>query len=117
MEEEAITIESLVENAEIYTKTSVDLFKLEAIDKSADMLSSLVSTLIITFVVLCIALMVNIGAAVWLGELVGSSYCGFFIVAAFYIIVAIVLYTFRVSLLKTPFSNTFITHIRKEKNI
>lgn len=117
MEEGAALIESLAEKAEAYTKSTVDLFKLKAIDKSAHLVSSVMSALIITIVVLCVTMMVNIGAALWIGELIGSSFCGFFIVAAFYILVAIILGVFRKSILQTPFSNCIITYIRKEINI
>jgi len=117
MEERATLIESLAEKAEAYTKSTVDLFKLKAIDKSAHVFSSIVSALIITIVVLCVGTMVNIGVALWIGELIGSSFCGFFIVAAFYIILAIVLVVFKKAILKTPMSNSIITYIRKELNI
>ncbi len=117
MEEKATLLESLVESAEVYTKSSIDLFKLIAIDKSANMLSSVVSTLIISMAVLCITMMVNIGAALWIGKLIGSSICGFFIVAAFYTILVIVLVAFKKQLLKNPLSNCIISFIRKEKNI
>lgn len=117
MEEKATLIESLVDRAEVYTKSSVDLLKLKAIDKSAKVLSSVFSTFIITIAVLCIILMINIGAALWIGKLIDSSFCGFFIVAAFYTFVTIILCTFRKTILKRPFSNRFITHIRKDLNI
>jgi len=115
MEEKATLIESLVERAEVYIKTSIDLFKLKAIDKSADILTSLISTLIIVIAVLSITMMVNIGAALWIGKLVGSSICGFFIVAAFYTIIAIILCAFKKQLLKTPIRNSIIKHIHNEK--
>ena len=106
--EEATLIETLVERAEVYTKSSIDLFKLKAIDKSADIMSAIVSTLIISVVVLIITIMVNIGAALWIGKLVESSYYGFFIVAAFYSLVAIIFCVFRKQLLNTPLSNSVI---------
>jgi len=117
MEEKVTLIESLVEKAENYADSSIDLLKLKAIDKSSDMVSSLVSTLIIAAVVLCITFMVNIGAALWIGELIGNAYYGFFIVAFFYILVVIVLCIFKSELLKMPLRNSIITHIREEKNI
>ena len=115
MEEKATTLESLAESAELYTKSSIDLFKLVAIDKSANMLSSLGSTLIISMGVFCITMMVNIGAALWIGKLIGSSIGGFFIVAAFYTIVVIVLVVFKKQLLKNPLGNCIVALIRQEK--
>lgn len=117
MEEKATLIESLIESAGVYTKSNIDLLKLIAIDKSANMLSSAAATLIISMAVLCITMMVNIGAALWIGKVIGSSIYGFFIVAAFYAFVVIVLMVFKKQLLKNPLCNCIIALIRKEKNI
>ena len=116
MEEKATLIESLFEKAETYAKTNIDLFKLKAIDKSADVISSLVEKLAIIIVVLIIVLLVNIGLALWIGELVGKSYFGFFIVAAFYVLVLLILLFNSGSILKAPINNSIILQMIKEKN-
>lgn len=116
MEEKATLIESLFEKAETYAKTNIDLFKLKAIDKSADVISSLVEKLAIIIVVLIIVLLVNIGLALWIGELVGKSYYGFFIVAAFYVLVLLILLFNSGSILKAPINNSIILQMIKEKN-
>jgi len=117
MEEKATLIESFVEGAEEYTKSSIDLLKLKAIDKSSDIISSVLTTLLISIAILCIPVMVNIGAALWIGKLFDNTFYGFFIVAAFYTVVAIFLFIFRKQLLKTPLRNIIIKFIRKEKKI
>lgn len=117
MEAKATIIGSLFEKTEDYAKTSIDLIKLQALDKSANAVSSAVSVFVILISTLCVITMVNIGAALWIGKLIGSYYSGFFIVAIFYAVVSLVLYIFKDSIIKTPISNLFITHIRKEKHI
>ena len=57
MEDKATLIESLFEKAEEYAKTNFDLFKLKAIDKSADVVSSIVAKLAIIIVVLVSAVL------------------------------------------------------------
>lgn len=116
MEEKATVIETLFEKAETYAKTNLDLFRLKAIDKSADVISSIVAKLAIIIVVLLIVLLVNIGLALWIGELVGKSYYGFFIVAAFYVLVALILYYNSGVILKAPVNNSIILQMIKEKN-
>lgn len=116
MEEKATILESLVDTVVVYTKSSIDLLKLLAIDKSANMLSSVISTIIISIAVLCLTMMLNIGAALWIGKLIGSSIGGFFIVAGFYTVVVTVLVAFKKQLLNTPLSNSIISFLRK-KNI
>jgi ABC-type transport system involved in cytochrome bd biosynthesis fused ATPase/permease subunit len=55
------------------------------------------------------ALVLNIGIALWLGELLGKNYYGFFIVAVFYLLSAIVLHFFLHNWIKKPVSNLIIT--------
>ncbi len=116
MEEKATLIESLFEKAETYAKTNIDILKLKAIDKSADVISSIAAKLAIIVVVLLIALMINIGLALWIGELVGKTYYGFFIVAAFYVLVVLILYYKSGVILKAPVNDSIILQMTKEKN-
>ena len=51
MNENATPIEILFEKAEEYSKTTIELFKLNAIDKSAEVVSSLAVRLVIFIVV------------------------------------------------------------------
>ena len=115
MEKEATPIESLFEKAGVYAKTNIDLFKLRAIDKSADVVSSLASRLAFIAIGTIVFILVNIGVALWLGELIGKTYFGFFVVASFYALVALLLYGFRERWIKTPVSDTIILQMLKEK--
>ncbi len=115
MDNNATTIEMLFEKAENYTRTSAELLKLNAIDKSADVLSSLLSRLAIITVVALFTLLLNIGVALWLGEILGKSYYGFFIVSGFYLIIAAVLSIFSRPWIKIPVSNFIITKMLKKR--
>lgn len=116
MEQKATLIESLFEKAEAYVKTNLDLFKLKAINKSADVASSIISKLVLFIAVLLIIISLNIGFALWIGELVGKSYYGFFIVAAFYVVVALVLH-FIPGLIKAPVNDSIILKmLNNQKN-
>ena len=108
MSNNATAIETLFEKAGDYGKVSMELFKLQAIDKSAEVLSALASKLIVTIVVALFTLCLNIGLALWIGELLGKMYYGFFIVAGFYAIVATLFYVFRRQWIKDPVSTTII---------
>ncbi|MFV8376137.1 hypothetical protein ACNQGC_12530 [Flavobacterium sp. GSP11] len=109
------SIETLFERAEDYTRTSAELVKLNAIDKSADVLSSLLSRLTVAIVAVMFVLLINIGLSLWLGEIIGKPYWGFFIVASVYLVVSIILYIFKDQWIKTPISNFIITKLLKKK--
>ncbi len=108
MSNNATAIETLFEKAGDYGKVSMELFKLQAIDKSAEVLSALASKLVVTIVVALFTLSVNIGLALWIGELLGKVYYGFFIVAGFYAVIATLCYIFRRQWIKDPVSTTII---------
>ena len=116
MEEKATLIESLFEKAEAYAKINLDLFKLKAINNSADVVSTIVSKLAVIIAVLLIILLASIGLSIWIGVLVGNSYYGFFIVAAFYVLVALILH-YVPGLVKSPVNNSIILKmLNKEKD-
>ena len=112
--EEKSTIESLFERSEAYVKTNLDLFKLKAIDKSADVVSTVLSKLVFYVVVLLILISLNTGLALWIGELLGKLYYGFFIVAAFYVLVALLLH-FMPGLIKSPVNSSLISNMLNNK--
>jgi len=110
----ATPIETLFEKAESYSKTSLELLTLKAIDKSADVGSSLGVQVVILTVIAVFTVATNIGVALWLGELLGKSYYGFFAVAAFYLFAAVALFRFRNEWIKIPMSNSIIRSMMKK---
>ena len=115
MEKRATLIESLFEKAEAYAKTNLVLFKLNAIDKSADIFSTIVSKLAVIIAVLLIIFLASIGLSLWIGELVGKVYYGFLIVAGFYVLVALILH-YKPGIIKSPVNDSIITKMLNNKN-
>ncbi len=111
MDEQTGLIESLIEKGEQYGKTTLELLKLKTLDKSADVASNLVSWLIVLIFAVLFFLILNIGVALWLGELLGKSYYGFFIVAGFYALLALIFGIFRKQLIKDPVNNSIIEQV------
>ncbi|MCX6257430.1 MAG: hypothetical protein NTW49_05980 [Bacteroidia bacterium] len=102
------SIESLYERAADYGKTSYELLKLKALDKTSDAVSSIVPH---TFVIILIAtfmLFLNLGLAFLLGEILGRIYFGFFVVAGFYGITGIIIHFFMHKWIKKHFRDYFI---------
>ena len=114
MENKATTIEMLFEKAEDYTRTTVDLVKLTAVDKTADVMSSMLSRLAVSIVFVMFVLLVNIGLSFWIGELLGKTYLGFFAVSIFYLVISIVLNIFKDEWIKMPVSNFIIIKMLKK---
>lgn len=104
-------IESLFERAKDYAETRGDLFKLKAIRKTAEVGSSIISKVIIGSLFSIFLLMFNFGVGFWLGEVLGSSYLGFFALAGFYLIVGIIVYANRKKILRSPIADSIIKKI------
>ncbi len=109
--EDQTLIETLLEKGEQYGKTTIELLKLKTLDKSADVASTMISwTIVIVFAVLFFLIM-NIGIALWIGELLGKSYYGFFAVSGFYALLGIVFAIFRKQFVKNPINNSIINQV------
>lgn len=106
-------IEELVGRTETYSKTTFQLAKLQSLEATTTVATSLVARLSVIAVFTLFVLVLNIGIALWLGELLGKSYYGFFIVAAFYLIAGVVLHFFLLRWIKKPMSDLIISQALK----
>lgn len=113
MDEQSNVFESLLERAEEYTKTSIELFKLKSVDKISEVVSTSASRTIACVFFLLFFLFGSVGLALWLGEILGKSWYGFFAVAAFYGIVWVVLYFFMHNWLKKIIGDNIIEQLLK----
>ncbi|HMU09646.1 MAG TPA: hypothetical protein PKC54_06545 [Ferruginibacter sp.] len=91
METRTNLLEPLLEKAEAYSKTSFEVMKLKAVDKTADILSTLASRGLLTVIVCFFAFTLNIAVGLWLGELLGRAYYGFLIITCCYALAGVVL--------------------------
>lgn len=108
MENETNSIETLLKKTGDYLEAKVELMKLKAVDKATAVTSSMLSSVILIVIVFLMLTTLNIGIAVWLGDLLGEVYYGFFLVSAFYLLVAVLLYLFRSKWMKKPFRDILV---------
>ena len=111
MEDEETLIEPLFEKAEQYCNTSYELGKLKTVDKVANLSSTFVSRGFSVIIFLLFLSAANVGIALWLGDLLGKSYYGFFCVAGFYAIFGSALHIFIRNWIKKWISNSIITNM------
>ena len=101
-------IGTLMENIGDYIETRIELMKLKAIDKVSGIISSLVSVLLISIMLIFAIAILNIGLAIWIGNLLGGVAYGFFAVGGFYLLIALLLIAFKSKWLKAPIANSII---------
>jgi fatty acid desaturase len=113
MDDNTKLLESLLERASEYGKASFELVKLKTLDKTTDVVSSLVPQSVVIALIASFMLFLNLGIALWLGDLLGKTFWGFFVVAAFYIFAAIVIHFFMHNWFKKLVGNYIIKRVLK----
>jgi hypothetical protein len=113
MEENTKSLESLFDRATEYAKTSLELIKLKTLDKTADVVSSAIPHSVVFILASSFMLFVNLGLAFWLGEILGNTFFGFFVIAAFYGIAGLVIHIFMHKWMKKRIYNYFIKQLLK----
>jgi hypothetical protein len=113
MEDKAMIIEELLEKVTEYGKTEYELIKLKAVDKTSDVVSTAVPYIIVIVLASIFMLFINLGIAFWLGGILSNIYYGFFVVAAFYGMTALVLRLFMHRWLKKHVGNCIVRKVLK----
>ena len=113
MEEQQVDIDNLLSDAGDYIETRTTLWKLKAIESLSDVSGELVSGMGMIVISSFVIIIFSIGIALLVGDWVGKSYYGFFIVGGIYTIIGLILYARRGQWLKEPFSNMLIRKILK----
>lgn len=101
-------IEVIVESINKYVKTNYELIKLETIDKTSTISSSLFSNLLIGLVGFLLLFFISLGASFYISFRIGDNYSGFIIVAGFYFILGCILFIGRKSLIEKPLRDKII---------
>lgn len=107
------SIQSLLDRAKDYADTRIELMKLKAIDKSADVVSSAASGLVTAVVFIFFFITLNLGLGFLLGELLGKVYYGFFVLAAIYFITGLLFKAYGKKWIKDPVSDKLIKKLFK----
>lgn len=111
METPASAMESLFERVEAFGKTTIELSKLKAVEVTSNVVASLISRIAVLLVAALFIGVLSIGLALMIGDMMGKTYYGFFIIAAFYLLLGIVLHTSLHKWIKNPIGNSIISQL------
>ena len=106
-----IKVEQLVGNLKEYAETRFDIAVLNTQDKVTDVLSTIASMAVVGLFAMLIILFSSVGLAWYIGQLLHNPSLGFFCLAGFYLIVAIVFYMNRDAWIKLPVINSLLKKI------
>jgi hypothetical protein len=108
MEDTVKMFESLFERVVDYSKTSYELAKLKTLDKASDVVSSFVPHAIALILLATFMLFLNLGIALWIGDILENAFYGFFIIAGFYLLIGLIVHFFLNKWLKKRIYNYII---------
>ena len=104
-------LDELLEKAEEYTEEKIQLFKLKTAKQTVNIASGIAYTLLFWGIVAIALLLINIGIAIWVGQLLSSNFAGFLILSAVYLIVALIIKAFRKPVIENSVKNNIIQKI------
>ncbi len=111
MENKPTNVEELFQKLKDYADTRLDLLKLKSINRVSGFVSSIFTLVVLVLILFAVLFCISIGLALVIGAWVGQAYWGFFIGAALYLIIGLVLYSARDKIIKTPVSNKLIKEL------
>jgi hypothetical protein len=115
MDTPEMILEKMIEQGQSYSSTSIQLAKLKSLEKATQLSTALISGVSVLILLALFAIVLTIGIALWLGELLGHIYYGFFTVALAYLVLGIVFHFLLYSWIKKPVSNLLINQILNSK--
>lgn len=101
-------IETLFSKSVEYAETSINLFKLKAIQKSSHVSTSIIWRLVVILLTMSALLFLNIGISFWIGDILGKTYYGFFIIGTIYLLTGLIIYLFREKWIKVPLGDLIV---------
>lgn len=105
----------MFQHAKEYVDVRIELFKLEAVERNARIISSAIAAVIISLAAIFAAMFLSIAAAFWLGTICGAAYLGFLIIGGLYFLIAILVYFNHSKWIKSRIQNIIIHQYFKDK--
>ncbi|ERM81571.1 hypothetical protein P872_09805 [Rhodonellum psychrophilum GCM71 = DSM 17998] len=105
------SIDALYERIETFGKTTLELSKLKTVAITSKIMTTLVARMGLMLMVSMFLLVSSVGLSLYLGDLLGKLYYGFFVVGAFYFLISIIFYFFLHKWVEKPVSNLLISQI------
>jgi uncharacterized membrane protein YdbT with pleckstrin-like domain len=114
IEERKEILEELFERVEKYIHINIELYKLRAAEVVAEVISSTIANVLIALFAIIFFLMLNVGAAIWLGGVLGSPFAGYFLLSGVYFVVLVILWILRKNLFKNSIAGSITKKFVKD---
>src|SRR4051812_39494519 len=99
---------SLKDNVRDYVETQLDIIKLQAINKGSAAASGVIVGIAVAFLSIFILMFLSFSAAYAISAATEKPYLGFLLVAAFYIVLAVLVIALKDKLITMPLINSLL---------
>lgn len=113
--EEEFDHQKLIDKITEYVNVRKDLVLLKSVDKGSQIFANLIGGVLIFLFAALAFVFGSFALSFYLSEILGNSYIGFLIVAGFYLLIAIILYSIKDNYLEKKFMNVIIAKFFKDK--
>jgi len=101
-------LEEITDSIKEYLLLNLEILKLEATERISQIGASLTAVLLVSVSVFMFVFMLSIGLGFYISAMLGNAYSGFAIIAAFYFVLAILLFIGRKKLIEKPLRDKII---------
>jgi hypothetical protein len=108
-------IKKIFDLVKVYLDLQVGYVKLNVAEYLIRFFSSLVLWLVLFWILFFVVVFGSFAFAYWFGELTGRWSLGFLIIAGCYILLAILIYSFRRSIIVRPFTRLILSQMDLDK--
>lgn len=112
-EEEEQQVNILFSKFTAYLDTRLQIMKLKGVQKGASAGSALIAKSVLAALIFFFVTVLNIGIGLWIGDLLGHTYLGFFVLAGFYGLCILLYLGMQEKVVKTPIENSIIRQMTK----
>ena len=100
--------DELVNDIKEYINVKLDAFKLTVAEKISRIAAVIIAGAVVAVAVLFFVIFISIAVAYFLGDWIGSTGMGFLIVAAFYLLIGIIIWSAKGKIIQIPIMNSIL---------
>lgn len=115
MEKVFAKTEELADNIKELVNVKLDSVKLTVAEKSSKVASNIISAIIVALIAIFFIVFFSVALAYFLADVLSSTWAGFLIVSAIYLLAAIIVHLTKERVIRIPIMNSILSQLSKDE--
>ena len=115
MEKVFAKTEELADNIKELVNVKLDSVKLTVAEKSSKVVSNIISAIIVALIAIFFIVFFSVALAYFLADVLSSTWAGFLIVSAIYLLAAIIVHLTKERVIRIPIMNSILSQLSKDE--